>query len=232
MSASAPTVRKMRSSWCNSRGKRWMDIVLGFSALLMLSPLLMVIAVAIRLTSGRPVLFRQWRTGRYGRQFELIKFRTMESSSVDGPPLTRAGDPRVTSIGKWLRTSKLDELPQFLNVLSGDMSLVGPRPDLEEFWNRAPSSVRQALALRPGLTGAASIAFRNEESLLAQIEPDRVASFYRETLLPTKARIDLEYASRSTFLSDCGILLRTLIAALGAGPTTRPSRKLDEQFSR
>lgn len=209
-----------------------MDVVLGFSALLILSPLLMVIAVAIRLTSGRPVLFRQWRTGRYGRQFQLIKFRTMESSSVDGPSLTRAGDPRVTSIGKWLRTSKLDELPQFLNVLSGDMSLVGPRPDLEEFWNWAPSSVCQALALRPGLTGAASIAFCNEESLLAQIEPDQVATFYRETLLPTKARLDLEYASRATFVSDCGILLRTLIAALGAASTARLSQKLDEQFSR
>jgi lipopolysaccharide/colanic/teichoic acid biosynthesis glycosyltransferase len=215
------------SPWCSSTGKRCMDVLLGFSGLLVLSPLMLVIAVAIRFASGKPVLFRQWRTGQFGREFQILKFRTMAAQLSNNMGLTSAGDPRITGIGKWLRKWKFDELPQLVNVVRGEMSLVGPRPDMSRFWKQAPAESRQALALVPGLTGAASIVFRNEEELLAQIDPTELATFYAVKLLPVKARIDLAYAAQATVLSDCGLLLRTLTMPL------RPydCRPFDEELS-
>jgi lipopolysaccharide/colanic/teichoic acid biosynthesis glycosyltransferase len=218
VSASVQAVQAAQSRWCRSGSKRAMDILVSSAALLLFSPLLFAIALGIRVMSGNPVIFRQWRAGRYGREFQLLKFRTMAFENVDGPALTRPGDPRVTSVGKWLRHWKLDELPQLVNVLRGEMSLVGPRPDLSEFWERVPMNAREALKLVPGLTGAASLTFRNEESLLSQVAPEKLALFYVEKLLPRKAQLDLEYASRSTFESDCRILVHTIAA------TALPSR--------
>lgn len=209
-----------------------MDIIVSFLGLLLLSPLLFLIPIAIRLTSGKAVIFRQWRTGRYGRQFQVLKFRTMEMRKAQGPHLTQSGDSRVTAIGKLLRKSKLDELPQLLNVLSGEMSLVGPRPDLEQFWNRTCRATRQALTLSPGLTGAASLVFRNEEDLLAQVEPEHLSNFYVEKLLPLKAQLDLDYAGNATFLTDCMILLRTIAAAAGVNPSRALAHTLNEQLSK
>lgn len=226
MSATTQQPRAAQSRWCTSRSKRYLDLIVASSALLLLSPILLLIAIAIRETSGSPVIFRQWRNGRYGRQFQLLKFRTMQAKTPEGPRVTRSGDSRVTPIGKWLRKSKLDELPQLFNVLRGEMTLVGPRPDLDEFWEQTSPSVRRALALCPGLTGAASLVFRNEEVLLAQVPGEQLSRFYIDKVLPVKAELDLEYAARATFLTDCTILLRTVAAAAGITAAAVPVQHL------
>jgi lipopolysaccharide/colanic/teichoic acid biosynthesis glycosyltransferase len=210
-----------------------MDVMVSATALVLLSPLLLAIAIDIELSSSGPVIFRQWRVGRGGREFQLLKFRTMVAQPVpDAPGVTRAGDARITAIGRWLRKWKLDELPQLLNVLRGEMSLVGPRPDLNDFWKEASSATRQVLSLIPGLTGAASIVFRNEEELLAEVAPAQLATFYVKKLLPEKARIDLEYATRANFLTDCALLLRTLSVAIRKDHTPSTAKILHEHFSR
>lgn len=191
-----------------------MDTIAAALGLLLLLPVFLVIASAIVITSGRPVLFRQWRLGRLSQKFQLLKFRTMATKAAENDPgLTQDSDSRVTWIGRWLRKWKVDELPQLVNVLKGDMTLVGPRPDLEQFWSKACPTDRQILVLTPGLTGAASIAFRDEERLLGQVPAERLTSFYIEQVLPRKARLDSEYASQATFGSDCVILLQTLLVA-------------------
>jgi lipopolysaccharide/colanic/teichoic acid biosynthesis glycosyltransferase len=218
------------SRWCFSRGKRCVDVTASAFGLLLLSPVLFVIALGIQTTSGAPILFRQRRVGRYGREFQLLKFRTMTATATQNSPgLTQHGDPRITGIGRWLRRWKLDELPQLFNVLKGDMTLVGPRPDLEKFWSRATIADRRVLLLTPGVTGAASIAFRDEENLLAQVPPERLTSFYIEQLLPQKARIDREYAARATLRSDCEILLQTVFEPLFQRRGVH--KKTDKQFS-
>ena len=191
-----------------------MDIVAATLGLLLLLPVILVIALAIAINSGKPVLFRQQRVGRNSQTFHLLKFRTMRATTKNGAGLTRDGDSRVTGIGRWLRKRKLDELPQLLNVLKGEMTLVGPRPDLEEFWSRARAEDRRVLELKPGITGAASLAFCDEERVLAQVSPQHLTSFYLEQVLPQKARIDSEYAVRATFRSDCAILLKTVLVPL------------------
>jgi lipopolysaccharide/colanic/teichoic acid biosynthesis glycosyltransferase len=190
-----------------------MDIVASALGLILLLPVICVIALAIAIHSGKPVFFQQKRLGRNGRDFHLLKFRTMVTAK-NGPGLTRDGDARVTTIGRWLRKRKLDELPQLFNVLKGEMSLVGPRPDLEEFWSQASLDDRRILELKPGVTGAASLAFCDEERLLAQVPAEQLASFYIQEVLPQKARLDSEYAARATFRSDCGILLQTVFLPL------------------
>jgi lipopolysaccharide/colanic/teichoic acid biosynthesis glycosyltransferase len=190
-----------------------MDIVASALGLILLLPVICVIALAIAIHSGKPVFFQQKRLGRNGRDFHLLKFRTMVTAK-NGPGLTRDGDARVTRIGRWLRKRKLDELPQLFNVLKGEMSLVGPRPDLEEFWSQASLDDRRILELKPGVTGAASLAFCDEERLLAQVPAEQLASFYIQEVLPQKARLDSEYAARATFRSDCGILLQTVFLPL------------------
>ncbi|HKD80961.1 MAG TPA: sugar transferase [Candidatus Angelobacter sp.] len=199
------------SPWCNSRRKRLLDLVLASLALAVTAPLMLVTAVAIRVTSGSPVLFRQWRSGWNGRPFQLLKFRTMQIAAVAyGPGVTRSGDARITRLGRWLRRWKLDELPQLINVFFGEMSMVGPRPDLEQYWLQSGHTERQALATKPGITGAASLIFRNEEDLLAQVPESELTTFYLRRLLPRKARLDRDYAAQATFWTDCRVLTRTL----------------------
>jgi lipopolysaccharide/colanic/teichoic acid biosynthesis glycosyltransferase len=214
-----------------------MDIVAATLGLLLLLPVIFAIALAIAVNSGKPVLFRQQRVGRNGREFHLLKFRTMtiETTTKNGIGLTRDGDSRVTGIGRWLRKRKLDELPQLFNVLKGEMTLVGPRPDLEEFWSRASAKDRRILELTPGITGAASLAFSDEERLLAQVSSEHLTSFYLQQVLPQKAGIDGEYAARATFRSDCAILLKTVLVPLlqmhriGSGVI---EREINEQVSK
>ncbi len=192
-----------------------MDIILVIPSLVITAPLMLAIALAIRSASRGPVLFRQWRCGLNDGQFQLLKFRTMEYRSAEcSPGVTRRGDLRVTRLGKWLRRWKLDELPQFINVLRGEMSIVGPRPDLEDFWQQATGFDRHVLAVKPGLTGAATLAFRNEEELLAQVPESDLVGFYVRDLLPRKARLDCEYAAHANFMSDCGVLLNTIARIL------------------
>jgi lipopolysaccharide/colanic/teichoic acid biosynthesis glycosyltransferase len=203
------------SSWCTSDGKRCLDAVAAIVALLILSPLLIVIALAILISSGHPILFRQRRVGRLDSEFELFKFRTMTNSgSEDATGLTQRGNSRVTLLGHLLRRYKLDELPQLWNVFRGEMTLVGPRPDMKKFWDAANEADRQVLFLTPGLTGTASIAFCDEESLLAKVPTDQLTSFYVDEVIPVKAEMDMEYASHATIWTDCRILLQTLCMPL------------------
>lgn len=209
----APSRQLHPSAWCFSWGKRLFDATCALLLLLCLLPIMLVIAIALKLFSRGPVLFRQVRCGKRGRGFRVLKFRTMTQTG-SGPSLTRAGDARVTKLGRILRKWKMDEFPQLLNVIKGEMSMVGPRPDLPECFEGAPSDVRSVLSLRPGVTGWASIHFRNEEDLLARAPAERLRDFYINDVLPRKARLDLEYATRATLWSDCGVLLQTLAVVL------------------
>jgi lipopolysaccharide/colanic/teichoic acid biosynthesis glycosyltransferase len=179
-------------------------------------PVVAAAAAAIRLTSGGPVLFRQMRVGRGGRTFELVKLRTMESRA-GGAEVTSHDDPRITRVGAFLRRTKLDELPQLWNVLRGDMSLVGPRPEMPRYVDLRDARWARVLSARPGLTDPSSIRYRNEEQLMARVAGDREA-YYRDVLLPAKLELSLAYLSGRTWKSDVAILFRTAarIAGLGA----------------
>jgi lipopolysaccharide/colanic/teichoic acid biosynthesis glycosyltransferase len=197
--------------------KRAFDLTLATVSLIALAPFMAVLAAAIRSSSPGSVFFRQQRIGRGGVPFWLYKFRTMRPAR-GGPSITAAGDPRITPIGRWLRHWKLDELPQLLNVLRGDMSLVGPRPEVPEYVRLYGSEQRQVLSVRPGITGPSQIRFRAEERLLAaQQDPN---AYYVGKLLPAKLAVDLEYVQHPGFLRDLRLLVQTLLA-LGR-PTTAP----------
>lgn len=198
------------STWALSKTRRGVDILVALAALLLLSFPLAAIALFVRLTSKGPALYFQQRVGRYGRLFRIYKFRSMHDTwtAASGPWLTRSEDKRVTPLGRWLRRLKLDELPQFLNVLRGDMTLVGPRPTLPRY------VVIPRMPYRPGITSPATIAFCREEELLNTIDPRTLNCFYAECIRPQKARLDLCYQCRATPLSDLRILLATLIACL------------------
>jgi lipopolysaccharide/colanic/teichoic acid biosynthesis glycosyltransferase len=205
------------SSWSVSTGKRLFDISMSLIGLVFMSPLMLLIALAIRSTSSGPVLFRQVRVGRHGAGFGLLKFRTMRNAP--GPTLTRTGDPRVTSVGRVLRSTKLDELPQLFNVLVGDMTLVGPRPDLPQYWSTLAQRFCAIRQLRPGITGCASLTFSNEEKLLALIPEEHLNQYYISNHLPIKIQIDLDYATQASFLTDLRVLWAT-VTGLGKNAIT------------
>ena len=155
------------------------------------------------------MLFRQQRVGIGGRSFRICKFRTMENGLTSGSTVTIAGDKRITKTGRWLRRFKLDELPQFFNVIKGEMSFVGPRPDVPGYADRLQGEAADILMLRPGITGPATLAFRNEEELLAQAEdPQR---FNDEVMFPEKVRLNLEYLKHMSFVGDIGCILKTIL---------------------
>lgn len=188
--------------------KRVVDVVASAAGLALLSPLLAAVAVAVRVTSPGPVLFRQVRVGRDDTRFEILKFRTMRVSGT-GPLVTAHADPRITSVGAWLRRTKLDELPQLVNVLRGEMSLVGPRPEVPEYtrhWTAAQSKV--ILSVRPGITDPASIHFRDESSFLADQEDPE--AYYIEHILPTKAAMYVEYVRTRSLIGDLRLITRTI----------------------
>jgi lipopolysaccharide/colanic/teichoic acid biosynthesis glycosyltransferase len=189
--------------------KRSFDLATSICGLAVLSPLMMVIAVLVKAEDGGSVFFRQERIGRGGRPFRMWKFRTMiPDAGTIGLPLTTAGDPRITRIGSWLRAHKLDELPQLFNVIRGEMTLVGPRPEVPRYVELYTPEQRSVLALDPGITDPASILFADECALLAEHpDPER---FYIERIVPEKIRVNLEYADRATTLSDLAIVLETV----------------------
>lgn len=199
------------SAWTQSACKRIFDLVLVVPMTVSALPLMVGVAVAVRISSTGPILFRQRRCGRWGNTFELVKFRTMKhQSSGAGPGVTRTADPRITRVGRLLRKWKLDELPQLFNVLRGDMSLVGPRPDLPEYIAELDVSHRWVLSLHPGMTGWASLHLRHEEQLLATVTADKLREFYVRSVLPNKVRLDLEYGRRATMWTDILVLLKTV----------------------
>ena len=190
--------------------KRLFDIVLAACGLVLLAPLLAVIAIWIRLDSPGPVFFRQQRVGRFGRLFRIHKFRTMVDGAPRlGAPITVGDDVRITRAGRWLRRTKLDELPQLLDVLRGAMSLVGPRPELPRYVALYPAELRdKVLSVRPGITDRASIEYRNEAALLAAApDPERT---YTEVVLPAKLRLAADYAEHATLAHDLRLIALTV----------------------
>lgn len=194
-------------------GKRVFDLLLSALGLALLAPLLLGIALWIRLDSAGPSLFRQERVGRYGRLFRIHKFRTMQHRA-DGLPLTVGEDARITRAGQFLRRHRLDELPQLIDVLRGDMSLVGPRPEVPRYVAHYPAALRdQVLALRPGITDPASLAHLDEAALLAASpDPERA---YIDQVLPAKLEAALAYGRSASLGSDLRLLWRTLRVLLG-----------------
>ncbi len=187
--------------------KRTLDIVASAVGLLLLSPLLIGVAIWIWIDSGLPVLFFQERVGRKGRPFWLMKFRTM--AQAPGRLITVGADPRITRVGHWLRRTKLDELPQLWNVLKGEMSLVGPRPEVAKYVALYSESQRAILEFTPGITDPASLAFGNESELMAEAtDPEQL---YIAEILPRKLELGLEYARRATWLSDLQLIMKTVI---------------------
>ncbi len=204
------------SPWCNSAGKRAFDLICALLLLVLGLPLLFLVAVLVRATSRSSIFFRQFRCGKAGKEFQLLKFRTMRDRQESaGPGVTRLGDKRVTPVGRYLRRWKLDELPQIFNVLGGTMSLVGPRPDLSEYWERLGSRASAVLSVRPGITGPATLEFCNEEAWLGRLPENEIENFYVTTVLPLKVDRDLEYLEQASFRSDLGILFQTLACVLG-----------------
>ena len=190
--------------------KRLFDIVLATLGLLLLSPLLLGIAMWIKLDSRGPVFFRQERVGRYGVPFRIHKFRTMVTDAERlGAQITVGADSRITAAGRALRGAKLDELPQLIDVLAGTMSLVGPRPEVPRYVALYPSALRdKVLSVRPGITDRASIEFRDENALLAAAaDPERE---YTEVVLPTKLRFAAEYVDRASLGYDLRLIAQTL----------------------
>jgi len=189
--------------------KRLFDILVSFLGLIILSPLLLIITILIKLLMPGPVLFRQERMGRHGKPFIMTKFRTM-TTDHSGSPISIKGENRITPLGRFLRNHKLDELHELWNVLKGDMSFVGPRPDVPEYYEKLVGEERLILELRPGITSPASLKYSNEEELLASI-PDP-QKYNDEILWPDKVKLNLEYYYNRSFIGDICIILKTIFA--------------------
>ncbi|MDE6842059.1 MAG: sugar transferase [Muribaculaceae bacterium] len=188
--------------------KRLFDIVASSLGLIVLSPLFVVLAVWIKADSEGPVFYRQTRVGRNNKNFRLFKFRSMRPGSDRAGLITVGGrDPRVTRSGYYIRKYKLDEFPQLINVLKGDMSLVGPRPEVRKYVDMYTAEQKRVLSVRPGITSLASIRYRNENDILAASEdPDRT---YIEQVMPDKLAIDLEYVEHVGLLTDIKLIFTT-----------------------
>jgi lipopolysaccharide/colanic/teichoic acid biosynthesis glycosyltransferase len=191
--------------------KRLFDVIASCAGLGVLLPLLAVLTIAIKRESKGPVFYRGLRAGRYGKPFRIFKFRTMVvNADKIGGPTSSADDPRITRVGDFLRRYKLDELPQLINVLKGEMSLVGPRPEVVQEVLLYTEEEKRLLEVRPGITDWASIRFRNEgEILRGSADPHQA---YREKIRPEKIRLGLEYVRSHSFLTDCRIIVNTLKA--------------------
>jgi len=202
--------------------KRLYDVIFAVLGLLLGLPLLILIGAAIKLLDRGPVFFRQSRVGFQGRPFMILKFRTMIPNSEKlGASVTAAKDPRVTGIGRFLRKTKLDELPQLWNVLTGDMSFVGPRPEVPCYVARYNPEQRRVLGLKPGITDLATLLYRNEEQILGGTSD--IELFYLEQIMPRKIDLNLEYARQASLWEDTKIILRTLIP--GVPLRTHPEKR-------
>jgi lipopolysaccharide/colanic/teichoic acid biosynthesis glycosyltransferase len=191
--------------------KRLFDLAAAAGGLLLLAPLFALVALLIKLDDGGPVFFRQERIGYRGRPFRIWKFRTMVPGAEEiGGQLTPAGDRRITRIGRFLRRTKIDELPQLINVFWGEMSMVGPRPEVARYVALYSGAQRRVLELVPGITDPASVKYRRESELLARsADPEKQ---YREAIMPDKIALNLEYAARAGLLGDIGVILGTLFS--------------------
>ncbi len=201
------------SAWCMSKRKRCFDLVLGVAGLILFSPMMLLIACLIKMTSKGPALFRQERVGLHQEPFVILKFRTMRAlceQADGGLTVTKHGDPRMTKVGALLRRLKLDELPQLVNVVRGEMSFVGPRPKIRQHENLC-------MLCRPGITGAATIEFSHEEKLLTCVPSEFVEHYVTTVLNPEKCRLDANYIETTRFRTDLKILIDTVFK-LGKRP--------------
>ena len=190
--------------------KRTFDVTVAVLGIVLASPVLLVAALVVRLDSAGPILYRQRRVGRNFVPFDILKFRTMVADAERrGGQITAGADPRITRAGHWLRKTKVDEVPQVFNVLVGDMSLVGPRPEVAKYVEIYPEQFAYVLSVRPGVTDPASVKYRDESDLLgASPDPERE---YVERILPDKLAIAREYIARATFTSDLAVIVRTFL---------------------
>ena len=184
--------------------RRLTDILLALTGLAVLGPVMIALAAAVRLRDGAPVIYRARRVGQHGREFGLFKFRTMIPAG--GSSVTVWADPRVTPLGRRLRRLKLDELPQLFNVLRGEMSVVGPRPEDPFYVALYSDEQRRVLSVKPGITGVAALEYADEESLLRGDDPE---STYRYTIMPAKLQLELDYLDRRSARTDAELILRT-----------------------
>lgn len=193
--------------------KRFFDLFFSFFGLMIFSPILLIIGILIACTSTGGVFYRQVRVGKGNMDFKIYKFRTMKVNSDKLGLLTVGGrDPRITRIGYYLRKYKLDELPQLINVLLGDMSFVGPRPEVRKYVNLYSEEQREVLKVRPGITDLASIEYRGENDILSkQSEPNK---YYIEVIMPHKLKINLEYLENRSLKKDIGVILKTFKAIM------------------
>ena len=192
--------------------KRGFDLVVAAIGLAITSPLIAVAAIAVKLDSRGPAFYSGPRVGRHGAVFQIHKLRTMVPGAAEsGPAVTAGDDPRTTRVGRFLRRAKLDELPQLLNVLNGEMSLVGPRPEHPRYVERYTAEQRRLLSVRPGITGPAVLAFIDEEDILRGGQAE--ASYVSE-VMPRKLELELRYLDRATLSTDVGILLKTAATLL------------------
>lgn len=191
--------------------KRIFDIIFSIIGLAILSPLLIIIAIVMKLTTKGPIIYKQVRVGKNNKDFSIFKFRTMFINSDKLGLLTVGGrDPRITKLGYYLRKYKLDELPQLGNVLLGDMSFVGPRPEVRKYVNLYNKEQMQVLNVRPGITDLASIEFRNENELLSSEQDPE--NYYVNVIMPKKLQINLDYLEKRTLFEDFQIILKTFLA--------------------
>ena len=188
--------------------KRLFDVLLSGIGLLIISPLFLIVAIWIKLDSPGPIFYRQVRVGRYNKDFRIFKFRSMRIGSDKGSLVTIGGrDPRITRSGYFIRKFKIDELPQLINVLVGDMSLVGPRPEVRHYVNYWTEEQMHVLDVRPGITDPASIKFRNENELLAQAEdPEK---YYIEVIMQEKIKLYLDYVKKNSLCYDIKLIFQT-----------------------
>lgn len=194
----------------NTWAKRAFDIFFAVLGLVFLAPLFLLAAIAVKLSSCGPIFFRQQRIGKDGRAFYILKFRSMiPNAEKVGPSVTRDDDPRITPLGRVLRKSKLDELPQLWNVLVGDMSFVGPRPEVPRYVACYTAEQRKVLELKPGITDVATLEFRDEEELLSTVlEMER---YYLQHCVPRKIKLNLSYAEKANIWRDVQVIFRTIV---------------------
>lgn len=203
----------VRRKWLTRFFKRASDIIISALSLLLLLPVFIIIAIAVKCSSKGDVYFRQERVGKGGKTFKIYKFRTMVSDAESkGLQITVGADARITKVGKFLRKTKMDELPQLINVLIGSMSLVGPRPEVPKYVNMYDDIQRNVLLVRPGITELASIVYRNENELLAK--SDTPEDTYINEIMPEKIRLNLEYIKKMNVFYDLILIFKTVGAIL------------------
>lgn len=189
--------------------KRLFDILVSFIMTVLFSPLLMIISILILIDSGLPIFFRQERMGKNGATFRILKFRTMKNDTATDDGITMINDVRITIIGQFLRKYRLDEIPQLINILKGEMSFVGPRPDLVKYYMVDDYAYKCILLVKPGVTGEATLKFKDEDEILATSEnPEKT---YTEEIFPQKIMLNINYIKKISFLYDLKLILRTFI---------------------